>query len=140
MMTSNVNDGVLQDQIMQFASCETQEALSQHFLLPTSQETPVLTDVATTDVDDQAGVRQQISALQIAPNFKPPQLCLNNKKKKKNRTSIEWTEDVLNLAVRVIYHQIVGHRSTQNDESDGDSRQGSESVCHEHGAPICCHH
>ena len=59
MMTSNVNDGVLQDQITQFASCEAQETLSPHFLLPSSQETPVLTDVATTDVDDQAGVRQQ---------------------------------------------------------------------------------
>ena len=109
-MTSNVNDAVLQDGIMQFAACEAQEAMSQDLLLLNTQEIPVVIDVATTDVDDQARVRQQISALQITPNFTPRQILLGantpvlqHKKTKKRRATIEWTPDALNLAVRVIY-------------------------------------
>ena len=95
MMQANVNlghDGVLQDQIMQFASCEAQEPLSEYLLTPISDDISDVIDVATTDVEDQA--RVGMSALQITPNFTPRQISLtaetpapvqNKKKKKKSK-------------------------------------------------------
>lgn len=107
----------MQDQVMQLATYEAQEAGAQDILLTSAQEScstghlDLTTDAHYFLQTDQAQIRQQISTLQITPNFTPrkipadantPVPVLQHKKKKKRRASIEWTADVLYLAVRVI--------------------------------------